>query len=327
VGVALLYAEPVGWSRESSVQRYSLRIAVVVVAAALVVASVLLWLGRQSRFPVFEPGLYAGTITGIFPEEGEVAAPFIIRADGVGDLLLVSLFNQEPSSRALEGVRNQSEPESLMPLTFESPFGTLRFTGAKGEDSSYAGAVTNVDKGGTGRWRVQAVQENDESPPATQERIKLWLKLKEELGVAEQEFSELQRKLPEQREEAEKLSAALSEGSRLKSNAEERFSIVKGGLDKAQAELKERQDRAKKLEEKLLLAQRVTSAGRLVALVQQTAEQEARWVESMLRVGGEATSPEVESALEKGSKVLELQEQIEQEKARIHALTTREQAP
>jgi hypothetical protein len=304
------------------------RLTLVLLAVALSIVSVLLWLERRNRFPVVEPGLYAGTITGIFQDESEPPVPLVMQAFEGQDALLVAVLSPESAVKVLVGTKQQGSSESSLPLTFESPNGTLRFMGTRVGERTYAGTAINLDLGKNGRWQVQPVAGGDVSiAPRVQEQIKLWLKLKEELGHTEYEFTELQKQIPAQRAEVEKLSAAISEGSKLKTSAEEKYNAVKNDLEKAQRELAEKQERATKLEEKLKLAQQVTAAGRLVSLVHQTAEREARWIESMLRSGGELPSPEVETALAQGAKVVELQEQIEKEKARINELTVGGQQP
>lgn len=302
-------------------KKYSVRLALVVMTVALAVVSVLLWMERRNRFPAMAPGLYAGSIGGIFADESEPPALLLMQAFEDGDTLLISVAGQEPSAKILVGIKQEGSLESILPLTFESLGGALRFMGSQAGDHIYEGTVVNLDLGKRGRWEVQLVSSGDVSIASRkQEQLKLWLRLKEELGQTEQEFTEIQKQLPDQRAEVEKLSAAITEGTKLKSSAEEKYNAVQRDLEMVQKELAEKQERAKKLEGKLTLAQQVTPAGRLVALVHQTAEREARWMESMLRAGGEVSSPEVEAALTQGAKVLELQQQIEREKARINQL-------
>ncbi|NDC38132.1 MAG: hypothetical protein EBZ48_08770 [Proteobacteria bacterium] len=302
--------------------RFAVRLVLPIVAAALLIGSILFWLDHRNHFPAVAPGLYAGMVEGVFSDDQDQSAPLLISSLDTADELLLALAGREPSATTVFGHKQQATTDRREPISFESPFGTLRFTGAQSGEKQYAGTVRNLDSGKSGRWQVEAVESGDVSIAARgQTQIKLWLKLKEELGRTEVQASELRSKIEADRAEIDKLAEAIAEGSRLKSSAEEKFVVVSRELQKAQDDLRQKQDQAKKLDEKLKVAQQVTAAGRLVALVHQTAEREARWAESMLRFGGDGSSPEIESALSRGAAVLDLQAQIEREKARINQLS------
>jgi hypothetical protein len=291
---------------------------------ALLVVSALLWRERTNRFPIIPPGTYLGVVSGILPDREEVSL-IAYRAPEANNFIL-ALAHPEFPLQVIVGTDAELGAESAPPVIIEGSAGNLKFTGARSGEGSFEGKATNLVSGIDGIWSLDLSQGEGSIAQRDQENLKLTLKIKEEIENTRAAIQQRELQIPEQQREIERISEMLSEGEKLKTSAAEKLVVVQKELELAHAELRTKQDQAKRLEEKLKLSQQVTAAGRIVSLSRQVAEREGRWAESMMRSQSDPGSPEVHGLISTGARVLELQEAIASEKARINQLISEQGA-
>lgn len=291
---------------------------------ALLVVSVLLWQERSNRFPSIPTGIYLGVVSGVIPDREEVS--LIAQKSSQDEALVLALAHPDFPLRVVTGTDSGREADSMPPVLLEGASRTLKFTGARTGEGSFGGRVTDSVSGVQGLWSLDLSQGDGSIEPLEQDKLKLTLKLQEEIENTRTEMRQRELQIPQQQKEIERISAMLSEGEKLKSSAEEKLVVVQKELESAHAELRTKQAQAKRLEEKLKLSQQVTAAGRIVSLSRQVAERESRWAESMMRSQPDTGSPEVQELISAGAKVQELQQAIASEKARINQLISEQGA-
>lgn len=286
----------------------------------LTLVSFLLWLEVRRRFPVVEPGSYFGSLSGVFTSiNGESPLYLEHQAGRAGLVLVVPRPGWAPQDIPL-GTEDHGLADAgwISPVTVSGPDGTLRFIGARSGPGEYSGGVVNIDTGFEGHWSVRRV----ESSPTSTDRdaeIRHWLALKGELSDVGEEISLIERRIPDQKAEIEKLTTFIEERERLKSSADDKFEEVKESLRESQVELRELQDEARKLEAELDLAQRFTGMGRLVSLSRESLEREGRWIDSMLRSDIVSSQRNVEVAVARATKIAALKRDIAAARAELVA--------
>jgi len=206
----------------------------------------------------------------------------------------------------------------LSPVTLSGPDGALRLIGAPSGPGEYVGGVVNIDTGLEGRWWIQRVESLD-TPADGDTEIRHWLALKNELSDITAEIRAIEKRIPDQKVEIEKLTTFIEERERLKSSADDKFEEVKDSLRGSQGELKRLQDEARKLEAELELAQRFTGMGRLVSLSRESLEREGRWIDSMLRSDIVSSQRSVEVAAARAVKITTLKKEIAAARAELAA--------
>ncbi len=299
------------------------RIPLIVSAVALVVLvvmSFLLWLEISKRFPKFPTGLYAGEITGLWPEQTRV---YLEQLPKNLEMLVVVLrdgWKPQIIVGALAGSRTDLG-EELLPIQIGSKTDTLQFIGEAKGTRFFFGKVSDR-LGNQGEWYMRPVDKEQELPAEPSlASLRLWLLLKAEIQDVDSQIKSAEAKVPTQRAEIEKLTGFITEGERLKNKAGEKLNAVKEEL-KAQQELqRKKQEEAKRVEETLVVSQKVSGQGKLVALSRESLEREGRWVDSMLRTGGVSMNRELSIAVEKAEKISALQREIALEKKRLEELT------
>jgi hypothetical protein len=296
----------------------------VAIGALLLLAAVtfLLWLEMEKRFPAVEPASYYGTIEGVFaaPDKGP-SRLYVERQTGNDDMVVVVIrpgWSPQVVSMAARDGRAGAR-HWMLPLTLQGPDGTLSLIGSSGARGEYLGGVVNLDTGQEGTWRITRIQNETAAASKDGAEEKLWLSLKYELVEVEEQIAALEKQVPIQKAEIDKLTGFITEGERLKSSADEKFLKVKDQLREAQIELKQHQEEARKLENQLELAQRFTGMGRLVSLSRESLEREGRWIDSILRGDIVSSQSEVERGVARAEAVQRVKRDIEKLRRQMSA--------
>ena len=296
-------------------RRFSIsRIISVVALASLVVVTVLWWDEVQKRFPSLADGVYTGKIEGL----GGSAIPLYVERRTGRDELLVVLLNDEYTSHFIPIITSDvGSRDWLMPLVLSGPGRKLKFTGAPLDGGAYAGKVFDIEKGARGRWNLRRV-----TLPALHEEteIRQWLSLARELQETNGAIRASTARIAEQRSEIQRVSLYISEGKRLKQNAEQKYQDESRQLLVQQKKTAEKLDVVKRLRGQLDIAQRVTGTGKLVTLSRDSLEKDRYWMN--LRLGGALAgeTAEFEEAAGRAEKLYEIRHQIALERERIRAL-------
>ncbi|RMG40519.1 MAG: hypothetical protein D6719_10735 [Candidatus Dadabacteria bacterium] len=294
----------------------------VLALAALLSGSFLFWLDMQQRFPALPAGSYSGSLQGLkaFGKKGSVRF-YIERSAGSKDIFTVFLDNKwRPALVRIipKGADKQSNPW-WYPLTISGSGITLRFVGNKVGENTFSGIVTEIESGREGTWQLKKLSDSDGIGLAREEHgfVETWLALKKELRQIQAANLRYEKLIPAQQQEIEKLTAFITEGSKLKERAETKYNELKNELRKLRRQTAAKSKEMIELERQLILAQKVTKRGRLVELSRKSLEREARWIETMLRSAGADSTPEFERAYERALEVMSVKKAIEQEKKRL----------
>ena len=277
----------------------------------------------QERFPRIESGEYVGHINGIFVNNAESKVPFYLKSDAETGLLVVAILKDGWAPQRIVTVgRDSTKTEKLFfPVTVSGVEGSLKFTGVEASSEHYSGNVSWVGKKSKGNWSLEPLisspVKDDEQPASNLSR---WLNLKRELDDVDGLIANLSSSIPQQEDQIDKLSVFVAEGDDLKKRATQKFEQVQLEADQALKILKEKQAQANELQQKIVVSEKVTSVGKLVSLSRESLEREYRWVESVLRSGGDRPSADLQNALVKGEEILKIKRAIAAESGRISSL-------
>lgn len=300
-------------------QRYLPHLVAFLALCILLGVSGLLWMERANRFPLPPVGAYSGIVSGVWSSGAEDSFNLYVERNAADPKILVSIIRPgwEPRSVAIK-LGEGGADESVLPITLSGPGGRIRLRGSRVGPSEYKGIADDLVTGTRGTWNLNLI--SGRGPTSTEhddDEIKLWLKLKEELIDTEAQIHQNEQRIPEIQGEIDKLTAFISDKDRLKTLADEKFQAVRDEINQAQPGLRALQEQARHLEDRLLLAQRVTPMGRLVSLSRESLEREGRWVDSMYRVGAKESSPELEESVQRGEEILKVKREIAKERAKI----------
>jgi hypothetical protein len=276
--------------------------------------SLLLWIEMKKRFPAIEPASYYGTIEGIFASVDGSPSRFYVERQPGGDEMIVVVVRAGWLPQVVSVVPRSGRSggdEWMLPLTINGPDGTLSLIGTRAGPGEYVGRAVNSDTGREGSWQLAKIEDMAPVAQRDERELTLWLSLRYELLEVREQIAGLEKQVPAQKAEIDKLSAFISEGTRLRSSADEKFLKVKEQLREAQLELKQLQEEARKLEAQLDLAQRFTGMGRLVSLARESLEREGRWIDSMLRGDVVSTQSEIERAVARAEAVARVKREIQ----------------
>lgn len=289
----------------------------------LLLVGILFWLQVSERFPLIEKGSYLGLISGVFEERKKPIRFYLERRSDHDELFVVVMrpgWTPELVSSVVSG-QSKDESQWVLPVIIGGPEGRLKLVGQANGDGVYAGTVYNLEDGKRGSWELKRIRNEETTLPVQDDdEVRHWLLLKLELDGVEKQIGSFAELVPKQREEIEKLTAVITEGEGLKTRANEKFDKVRAELNDVRKVLKDKQEEAQKLAQRVEISQRVTGVGKLVSLARESLEREGRWLESMLNATGVETSSEFERAVETGEKILVLKNEIALEKERITRL-------
>jgi hypothetical protein len=289
----------------------------------LVVVSWLLWFEMSKRFPNLDAGSYAGAIQGIFPGESEGQGVFYVERKPNSDKLLFVLFRQDWQPQVVTSAssgNDSKDGEWLLPISINGPDAKLRFIGSKEGAGEFGGKVVNLNNGTQGSWNIkQIVQESPAAAEAASE-IQAWLQKRSELEDIDNRIARAEAEIPRQRAEINKLTDFITEGSKLKSRAQQKLDESRQELTRREASLKSRREEARNLEQQFDLSHRVRGLGKLVSLGRESLEREAHWVSSMMDSDLQNVPPDLEVAVDKSKKIIELKRELAEERARIDRL-------
>lgn len=318
--------------------RYWPHFVAVILFGVLVYLSSYLWLEAHSRFPRIEPGTYIGTLTMNGLEAGRPAPP--AGNSGRGEQPATVLFYLERLARSNElfvavlsagwtpqmvsaVARDGDNPDAewVLPLLVSGPERRLKLTGGGSGARRYQGQALDLSSGEEGRWDMHEIGIDDVHAASDAiPDMRLWLLLRDELARVERSIEDAQTQIPQQKIEIERLTQLVSSGDELRNRANQKYETVRAALVEAQERLAEKQRLASELEDKLVLALRVTGMGRLVSLSRESLARESRWIDSMLRGETPEESEEFRVELNRADRVRELQRAIQAERATIDEL-------
>lgn len=290
----------------------------------LIIVSTLWLRERRQRFPALSPGEYLGQIYGISENEpNEGIRLYVDRDPGRDDLLFVLLApGWEPKyvQTVAEG-EDQNNAEWLLPVTVAESKGKLKFIGQMTADGEFTGSVYDIENGKEGSWGLRRISESLSKAIAIDVvDTRLWLMLRSELRGLDAEIDKARTIVPEQRREIEKLTNFITEKSQLKTNADQKYEAEQAASRKISADFQKKHEEVDKLRKQIDLSQKLTGMGKLVALSRESLDRENRWLQSMLRSSVGDDSSELDEAVKRGERILDLRRQIEIENEKIYSL-------
>lgn len=307
---------------KTAVRRFLPHIVAVLALISLLIVSTLLWLEIKRRFPMLEPGGYFGVIQGAFPDQDEQLR-FYVERPPEGDDLFFCILKDGWKPQIVSAVMRSGDSDNgwLLPVTVVGERAKLKFIGARTGPGSYRGSVTNLADAAEGAWTLDAVKDSPSvMSPNDVDDLRLWLRKRAELAEVEAAIREAEARVPQQKADIEKLTEFISERGQVQASADAKFRSAKDELAHTKRELEERQDRLRKLQERIEISQRVSPSGKLAMLSRESLERDARWAESILRTSGAETVAGLDVAVERGEKVIALKREIEFEKNSIFRL-------
>ncbi len=298
---------------------------------ALALVSFFFWREVNQRFPRLAPGAYLGTVR-FSADTGPV--PMYVEAVPESDQIFVSVVADGWDPQWVNPVPSQSRSpqvhlpagmadraEWFLPIGIEGPHGKSALTGIPQDDGSYVGSVYGAQSGESGSWALKSLVSLDEGGKEEITSIRLWLLLKSELASVEGKIELAQKQVPLQRTEIEKLTAILDEGERLKAKANEKYGLAQQEYEAARAALKEKREEVAKLWSTFDISQRVTKSGKLVALARESLEKDWLWVQSSVDLAHAQPDIELEAAHERALHIVDIKQQIEDERRKVRELT------
>ena len=287
------------------------------------VVSAYLWLEVKERFPSLPAGDYQGVIQGTEQSQGGDTIKVFVRSAGADNVLLWMVFAPgwlpQSVSTVPSGVEQEDRAQWFFPITLNAPNTTYKLIGSSAGVDRYAGSLVNMQNKKKGNWELTALHDAPIYPTPTRvKELQLWLLLRNELAAVEAQIVQVEKQAPLQRQEIERLTNIITEGTGLKLKADQKFLQVKSELSLAQQKLKTKQEEASKLEGQINISQRITGMGKLVSLARETLEREARWVDSMLKSNPSKDDLQhLEEEFRRAEQIMELKRAVELETERI----------
>jgi hypothetical protein len=300
------------WPHALSIISLTLLISVV---SVLVVES-------KDTFPTLEAGTYAGELTNVMG--GSTPVEFYVDRPLQGEGLTVAVLAMGWTPQVVETKQHEGSALVEMPLIVTAPNGRLKLVGKKIGTATYSGVVYDVLHEHRGSWTLRGLPVA--ASPLSAEENKLMVSLRAELLGVEDQIASLEAEVVSQKDQYDRLSAAVSDGDVLKSRATEKFRSLSSELDQAQRDLAQRQEQARLLDQKVELSRKLSPMGRLVSLARESLEREDRWADKVLG-NSEEDSKEVREAIARGEKVLQLREQILREQRKLGVAPSVEDLP
>lgn len=303
-------------------RRFLPHIVAVLALLSLLIVSTLLWLEIKRRFPVLEPGGYFGVIHGVLNEQNEPLRFYVERAPQ-GDDLFFCVLRDGWKPQIVSAVMRSGGSDNgwLLPVTVVGERSKLKFIGTRTGPGAYRGTVSDLTSDVDGTWTLEAVEDvSASSSSSDEEDLRLWLRKRAELADVEANIKEAEARVPQQKADIEKLTEFISERGQVQASADAKFRSAKDELVQTKRELEERQDKLRKLQERIEISQRVSPSGKLSMLARESLERDARWAETILRTSGAETVAGLDVAVERGEKIAALKREIEFEKNSIFRL-------
>jgi regulator of replication initiation timing len=306
----------------------------------LIYVSALFWLEMQEKFPKIEQGSYIGEISGLSGEEAfkKNSSPdgqnalhdsfkiYLEASANKDEYFLVLMKKGFGAFFAKTEARGYSKRSSefLMPLTLVRGEETYKFVGSKLGKGSYAGVVTNIEKGFEGRWRLHTLKENSSYNAFNEKVVRDLLGLKSEIISLSEQISEKEQKIPMLKSEVEQLTNFITEDKSLRLTAEKKLEDLMKKVEEAGVKSNEKKQELKVIKERYDLVQKLSPAGKLVSLARETLERESRCIDGQIRIASGAVlsdyDPEI---LMRGEAIAQLRKEIATEKKKIDLLKKR----
>ena len=280
------------------------------IALLAIIGGVYFWISSSNEFEVPAPGLYVGSLEGLFPHSVS---------------MLVSRRNETSPIQVIIAKKG-FDPLTIQPIEIHGP---LKFSSDEGKIEITSSFNTHEMRGkayiegsNSGSF-VLTLQPNNTQPldGVLIADTKIWLTSNKELETVESFITTGRQRVMNASREIERLGGFLNDGDLLRGNAQRRLQQERLSLEKVKSEVENKQQEAKRLSRQVELAYRVTGMGRLVSLARETFEREGRIIDTLLRSGGkQEISPQVIEASKKAERALELKRIIEAENNKIYEL-------
>ncbi len=283
---------------------------------SLIVAVILLVSEIHSKFPDLPPGVYAGQILGL--ERGAEEAPieWYVEVLEAGRTAKVYVLQEGWNAQEIS-LRGSKDGEMLSePLVVSGDTAILRFAGRARTEGGFEGEVVRAQDGAEGGWTLMPIEIMPVYSDQALSQLRLLLSFISERNLVETKIEELQKQVPIQKQEIENLTRFITQEGVLKDRAEKKLTVAKEAFVTLQSDLDIKKKEAKELEDKIILAQRVTGMGKLASLSRESLERESRWIESML-ASGMGESPDLIAAIEKAERIASLKREIAAEREKV----------
>ncbi|MBX7143496.1 MAG: hypothetical protein K1X79_03520 [Oligoflexia bacterium] len=286
-----------------------------VAVGVLALFLVLPWLRSNERFPTLAPGSYIGFIRGLEPD---FLPLYVHRAEQQDDVLIAPLGQGWQPQVVSAMVRSSAEWE--LPLVVRGPGGTWQLIGKEKQPLQYTGTIMATQGAARGTWDLLPLPEVLEPQGEEVKELRLLLSLRAELDQVSRAAQQAEQEFRAQQEALDKLVSFMSDKEAMQASSEEKFKAAQAEFSAQRATLESRLASVSQAQEQLQVAQRVTAAGKLVALARESLERESRWAETMLRTSSESVTEGLGEAVARAREILEIRRQIEGEKNAIFRL-------
>ncbi len=286
----------------------------------LILVSALFWLEIHRRFPRLPAGEYIGSLYGVLGSDKADTTHFYVRSSSDAIEFVVLRDGWKPFR--LSTSADASTGDSLYPIQLEGSDGSLSFIGENISAGRFKGFVTDLQSSSEGTWELVQINTAEKLNLPAESDLLHWARMFDELERIQGSRIAAETRLPQLKREVARLESFITEGEKLKEQGAEKFQNTQAELVHLEEELRNEQNNARVLLEKLRVAQRVTPMGTLVSLAREAAERDARWIASQLRSDSSSSLPRgFQAEYERAQEVLELLEAIRQERKMIEALS------
>jgi len=308
-------------------RRHFLPMVLGMLLVAIVLGILSLWSRREEGFPELPAGSYAGTMTGIFADEGGGAVSWYVESAPHDGGVFVAMLRKgwEPQNLRISG---EGLVEEARPMILTGEEGTLQLTGRAVSGGVFRGEVVDHVHQSHGEWTLRPV--HDIGTAVTRQTgeggVRLWLTLRAELRGIEAKRNFTEQEEARQRAEITRLTAFVTDDTLVRSQADQRFDEARKAFDAVKSQLQAARADVGELARQFALSQRLAGTGKLVSLARDSIERESRWVRSMLRTGG-SEPPEVVAERDRAARVFEVKAEIAKEEARLQELRSASGSP
>jgi hypothetical protein len=306
--------------RSSTFRRVALQIYAVLGLAALIYLGGLFWLRLRNQFPLISPGIYAGSLDGIFDDTSSPSANQVIlyRGDQTEEFS-VAVLRSGWNPLRVPIAADERASGWLSPLMLGGIDAELRMRGSPLGNGDYVGVVDDIRNNRKGTWKLELLARPEAASERKIEDRRAWLILKSELSSVEDRIDAQEGEASSLTKRVDQLNRFVTEGKDLKAQAAERFIAVEAKLLEERKQLKTKRLEALQLEQQLALARQVTPMGRLVALARDSLERDFRWADSVTRTAAPTVTQDP-LELKNAAEIVAIKEEIFKERERVFEL-------
>ena len=275
---------------------------------ALVVEGAMFFREYNRVFPELPPGFYGGMIVAAQKKEG---VPWTVEVRPEGSEVYVSIGEEDiPAQRALV-----VEPSSgtRLPLIVSGEGRRLRITGVRQEEGRFKGEYSDPISAEKGDWTLERFAFPDLSLEAKTALI-AWGSAWGVSFATSNAIQELQSKIGVTNAQLLKAREVSAKSEGLRALLPSSDVGREGAHDQTARELNSKRSELDSLIQNLDVSNKVSPAGRLVALSRESIQRDAAWIENALHLTAPEESADFDEKHERARRVKTLQDQIADER-------------